>query len=152
MRAFRAALATAAALGLCGCYQTGEAPSATAAVVVAPMATPDQLRDLTPAEKTILTKGFAAGLKDPDSAKFQWAKIQKGLPMDGTVDYCAMVNAKNSYGGYIGAQPFIGSIVIAKGKIVSAIMGAVGESAPMYRDILPNMCREKGLDPFAVTA
>jgi hypothetical protein len=139
------------AFGLAGCYQTA-APPAVAEKVYVPMTPPDQLRDLTAAEKAILTKGFAAGLKDPDSAKFQWAKIQKGLPMDGAIDYCAMVNAKNSYGGYIGAQPFIGSILIAKGKIVSGIMGAVGQSGALYQDILPNMCREKGLDPFAVAA
>jgi hypothetical protein len=70
--------------------------------------------------------------------------------MDGPLDYCAMVNAKNSYGGYTGSKPFLGIIQITKGKITGAALGAVGDSDPRYQDILPKMCREKGLDPFAV--
>jgi hypothetical protein len=38
----------------------------------------DEVRDLTSTEKAILAKGFATGLKDPDSAKFQWAKNPQG--------------------------------------------------------------------------
>jgi hypothetical protein len=145
----RFAIAIAACLVLGGCYETTGAPSVQEAVV--PALSSDQLRELTPAEKAVLAKGFAAGLKDPDSAKFQWAKVPKTLPAEGSVDYCAMVNAKNSYGGYIGSQPFIGLIAVSKGKIISGAIGAVGDATPMYRDILPKMCRDKGLDPFAVT-
>jgi hypothetical protein len=111
--------------------------------------TADQVRELTPAEKAILSKGFAASLKDPDSAKFQWAKIQIGLPMDGAIDYCGQVNAKNSFGGYVGSQPFIASVMITKGKITGGAIGAIGEND--YPMIVPHMCREKGLDPFAVS-
>lgn len=140
-----------AALPLCmllaGCYATAASQGSTE-VAAAPLLGPDEIRDLTPAEKAILTKSFAAGLKDPDSAKFQWAKVRKAMPLDGSFDYCAMVNSKNSYGGYVGMQPFIGTVAVTKGKITAGVMGAVGESTPMYRDILPKMCRDKGLDPF----
>lgn len=137
---------------LSGCYATATPPPVAEAPAPTPQLSADQLRDLTPPEKAILAKGFAAGLKDPDSAKFQWTRIPKALPVGGTLDYCGLVNAKNSYGGYIGAQPFLGIIQVTKGKIVAASIGAVGESTPMYRDIVPKMCRDKGLDPFAVTA
>jgi hypothetical protein len=70
------------------------------------------------------------------------------MPLDGNFDYCAMVNSKNSYGGYVGMQPFLGIVGVSKGKIVSAAIGAVGDSTPEYRDILPQMCHDKGLNPF----
>jgi len=54
-------------------------------------------------------------LKDPDSAKFNCGQINRGSERDaliyggkvwsGYVLFCA-VNAKNSYGGFTGNQPF----------------------------------------------
>jgi hypothetical protein len=146
----RSLSAIACAALLSGCYATATPPPVVEAP--APQLSADRLRELTPAEKAILSKGFAGGLKDPDSAKFQWTRIPKALPNDGMIDYCGLVNAKNSYGGYIGAQPFIGTIQVSKGKIVAGAVGAVGDPTPMYREILPKMCRDKGLDPFAVSA
>src|SRR5258708_40248737 len=61
--------------------------------------TPDELRELTPAEKAVLAKGFAKNLKDPDSAKFEWVKIPKNWSNGGGFYYCSTLNAKNSYGG-----------------------------------------------------
>lgn len=134
------------ALALCGC---GSLPSSQPEIAAAPLLPASEMRDLTQAEKAILAKGFAAGLKDPGSAQFQWAKIQKGLPTDGTIDYCAVVNAKNSYGGYIGATPFMGTIQVTNGKIAAGMMGAVGYTERQYADLLPKMCRDKGLNPYA---
>ncbi|MCK1507194.1 hypothetical protein [Bradyrhizobium sp. 18] len=146
----RSLSALACAALLSGCYATASPPPVAEAPV--PQLSADQLRELTPAEKATLSKGFAGGLKDPDSAKFQWTRVPKVLPADGMIDYCGLVNAKNSYGGYIGAQPFIGTIQVSKGKILTGAVGAVGDPTPMYREILPKMCRDKGLDPFAVSA
>lgn len=140
------AVALCAILG--GCYQTSSSSNGSASAGI-PLASPDQLRDLTAAEKAVLAKGFAAGLKDPASAKFEWAKIQKSLPMDGPLEYCAVVNAKNSFGGYVGAAPFLGIIMIVNGKIITGSMGAVGDTDPRYANIVPTMCREKGLNPYA---
>lgn len=58
------------------------------------------------AEKTIEAglNALKLGLKDPDSATFQAVRL---------VDYfegkvvCGRVNAKNSYGGYVGYKPFV---------------------------------------------
>lgn len=142
-----AVLIAASAL-LAGCMATAAPPSPQAEAKYPEPLPASEMRDLTPAEKAILAKGFAAGLKDPGSAQFQWAKIQKALPADGGMNYCAQVNAKNSYGGYIGMTPFMGVIQIKNGKIVGGEMGAVGYTERQYADLLPKMCREKGLNPY----
>jgi hypothetical protein len=99
----------------------------------------------------ILKKAFAAGLKDPESGHFQFTKVPKVLPSEGSLDYCALVNAKNSYGGYNGFAPFIGLISVKAGKIAGGGIGAINDSDPRYRNIVPDMCKEKGLDPYAVS-
>lgn len=146
----RLAAATVGPLVLAGCFAGGLPTKAAQEPDVAPLPAAE-LRPLTAPEKAALAKGFAAGLKDPASAQFQWTMVPKRLPEGSSMDYCALVNAKNSYGGYIGAQPFIGMILIANNKIVSGLMIGVGESDPRYRNIVPDMCRKKGLDPFAVS-
>lgn len=42
-----------------------------------------------------------AALKDPDSAKFSNVRVKEG-----TAFVCGQVNAKNSFGGYVGPIPF----------------------------------------------
>ena len=57
-------------------------------------------------EKTITAAQDAAkkGLKDPDSAKFQNLRI---ADFDGGKVVCGEINAKNSYGGYVGYKRFV---------------------------------------------
>ena len=57
-------------------------------------------------EKTIAAAQDAAkkGLKDPDSAKFQNLRI---ADFDGGKVVCGEINAKNSYGGYVGYKRFV---------------------------------------------
>jgi hypothetical protein len=50
----------------------------------------------------------ARTLKDPDSAKFD--SLVPGRAPDGRVFVCGWVNAKNSFGGYVGRQPFSGQL------------------------------------------
>lgn len=64
-------------------------------------ALPTLARDLTPPEKKIIMDVINDQLKDPDSAKYYW---QNDL---GGETYCALVNSKNSYGGYGGKMPII---------------------------------------------
>jgi len=50
----------------------------------------------------------AAALKDPESARFGLTAATR--EKDGRLFIvCGLVNAKNSYGGYTGMKPFIGS-------------------------------------------
>lgn len=63
-------------------------------------------------EKTIAAAQDAAkkGLKDPDSAKFQKLRI---ADFEGGKVVCGEINAKNSYGGYVGYKPFIAGTLAA---------------------------------------
>jgi len=55
-------------------------------------------------EKQML-EAVRSKLKDPDSAKF--TQLDMKATSDGTMEVlCGMLNAKNSYGGYIGARSF----------------------------------------------
>lgn len=144
------AIALSAALALSGCYAASEPPPKAAEQPDIPPIPAAETRSLTAQEKALLSKGFAATLKDPASAQFQWAKVPKRLP-ESTLDYCAMVNAKNSYGGYTGASPFLGMIFITKGKIIGGAIVATTDSRPGYAEIIPTMCRKKGLDPYAIS-
>ncbi len=65
-------------------------------------------------------------LKDPDSAKFDHTAVGK---KDGFRYVCGNVNAKNSFGGYVGAAPFI-----ATSKQVVVLVGE--DSDPYYLDLL----------------
>ena len=62
-------------------------------------------RELTSAEKLALTPFVAAGLKDPSAAQLKWMPVVL-TERDGITDYCALVNGKNSYGGYAGFVRF----------------------------------------------
>ena len=57
-------------------------------------------------EKTIAAAQDAAKktLKDPDSAKFQNIRM---MDYDGGKVLCGEINAKNSYGGYVGYKRFV---------------------------------------------
>ncbi|MEQ3679233.1 hypothetical protein [Pseudophaeobacter sp.] len=54
----------------------------------------------------------ARGLKDPDSAKFRNIRKLKNSYSDGTAAtlVCGEVNAKNSYGAYVGYMNFRGGM------------------------------------------
>ena len=61
---------------------------------------------LKPVQLATIQKAAASGLKDPGSAQFD--DVAATLLSDGTTYICGKVNAKNSYGGYIGFKPFNG--------------------------------------------
>lgn len=105
------------------------------------------LRELTAQEKISLGKSLASSLKDPESARFEWTKIPKNFTSSG-FDYCARVNSKNSYGGYVGTQPFYAFVITEGGRIKTGQIIGVG-STESDRVAVLTMCRQKGLDPFA---
>lgn len=63
-----------------------------------------QARTATKAEEAALRQSMESKLKDPDSAKYR--KIKVGGDEDSTI--CGEVNAKNSFGGYVGYVSFVG--------------------------------------------
>jgi hypothetical protein len=74
-----------------------------------------ELRRLNDAEKAIIRSAAESRLKDPSSAQYQW------FMYNGQSHYCARINAKNGYGGYIGFYEFQVDVQKdASGKIISA--------------------------------
>lgn len=63
------------------------------------------------AQKAVVTY-FAGVLKDPDSAKYRFMPVVNGIARMGSLTMkgwfmCGTINAKNSFGGYTGAEPFL---------------------------------------------
>ena len=68
-------------------------------------------------------------LKDPDSANFRNEKIirnEKGLYV------CGEVNAKNSYGGYVGFMPYFSSVVGSSNLMTNDEHSAANFIVPHY--------------------
>lgn len=63
---------------------------------------------ITKDQKKVIEEAIKDGLKDPYSAHFKWVKKIHicNYGSFATANYCAFVNAKNSFGGYIGHKPF----------------------------------------------
>lgn len=62
---------------------------------------------LSPAQIKIVQAGTKKGLKDPDSARFGDIFLAS-VDDKGVITVCGYVNAKNSFGGYTGMEPFLG--------------------------------------------
>lgn len=96
-----AALALSA-LALAGCQTTVEPP---------PQTTPYALNEK---EIEIVKSGVRDSLKDPASALFR-GQFKAARGSKGTIYVCGLVNARNSFGGYVGDKPFIGILATAPG-------------------------------------
>ena len=110
---------------------------------------------LNAASKLKLIEAVKHVLKDPDSAQFKWTP----MPMKWEIDtmhnghhfqsgsYCGMVNAKNSFGGYVGFSPYESSVILQDGTIVfatSPLMGKGGDDGWIAR-----LCKNQtGIDPL----
>lgn len=81
---------------------------------------------------------ISRGLKDPDAAKFRNIGIYKSTTGKGGVSVCGEVNAKNSYGAYVGYKSFV----------VSGDMAYINdeENAGMYGVLGPALCHERIAD------
>jgi hypothetical protein len=142
-----ALVATALTLAACATTPSGDQPAAAAAPTAAatPAATPaSQLRDLTPAEKKIITDSLAASLVNPAAAKYKWTKFPIVPPSD-EVAYCATVDAKSPHAAYSGHQSFIVDTKVTGGHITAAVLGLIAGGKDVA--IVANMCATHGLDP-----
>jgi len=79
-------------------------------------------RDLSDAEKAAISKVVSDRLKDPESARFKWMKM-----VVGSINYCGLVNAKNSYGGYTGYTPFDASFATGKDGTVYMLNTSISD-------------------------
>ncbi|WP_372400135.1 hypothetical protein [Azospirillum sp. HJ39] len=69
---------------------------------------------MTKALQAAIEEGARSSLKDPDSAKFK--DIVAFKTKTGSIAGCGLINAKNSYGGYIGYTPFRTVVATSNGK------------------------------------
>jgi len=109
----------------------------------------EEMRDLTAVERSILADAFASSLNEPESAKFRWAVPKLSVSAGPSFEYCGMVNVKNSNGLYDGMQPFLATITTANGSITGGAIAAPNSgNREENREIVPKLCRQKGLNPF----
>lgn len=100
-------------------------------------------KPLTAAHKKQIASAVKQQLKDPESAQFRWPAPHKfGL-------YCGWVNAKNSYGGYTGFQPFMIMGGVGDGPksdgsflVMDTTIGSSGDD----QTIVLKMCSDHGFD------
>lgn len=103
----------------------------------ASMASPAWAQKPPKLSEQALRKAFENHLKDADSAKFRAIRY-KAHESGGGWRMCGEVNAKNSYGGYVGFTPFMGMVILhIEPKPVYAISG-IGEAASI-------LCEREGL-------
>lgn len=96
---------------------------------------------LTPEDVALVQEGVKRSLKDPLSALFAVPPAaSKGS--DGIIYACGYVNAKNSFGGYIGDKLYLGTLAVSEGKPVSFITAAMGGS-DIDDMVVRRMCQQR---------
>ena len=103
---------------------------------------------LTAAQVATVEAAVRRQLRDPDSARFE--RVEMRVDAKGARTVCGLVNARNAYGGYVGAQPFFGLLVSAKDRVTGAPAGDVfavlqiGGSA-VEQTVTRKMCARQGM-------
>lgn len=87
---------------------------------------------LSPSMTEKLKQGVAKTLKDPESARFgdKFSASDDGQRLH----VCGYVNAKNSYGGYVGMSPFIAEIDKKTQEVVDSSADASEVGANFIRE------------------
>ena|SRR5258705_1484062 len=104
-----------------------------------------QDRPLTDIEKKVVAGTYGERLKDQLSAQFRWHNlIESSSAKSDELIYCFQVNAKNSYGAYVGFKTIFGTVTQRNGTIVGYryILGA--ESNPIMNDTATEFCDVAG--------
>lgn len=119
------------------------------AALLAATALGAEARELSKKERTIVETAVKSSLKDPASATFKWLPL---LPSaDPAQPYCGLVNAKNSYGGYVGDAPFLVMVVTEGGdKILHAVVIGMATGDPTDTDsqVTRSFCTDYGYGDF----
>lgn len=109
-------------------------------------------RDVTSEERAAVEKKVREEMKDPASAIFSERMKIAGTILEGKDSgtgylVCGRVNGKNSYGGYVGAQPFRASVLDLSGKpfVVTASIA----SERFDRLFSLHICEQLGIYPPA---
>ncbi|WP_375786301.1 hypothetical protein ACE10Z_01085 [Bradyrhizobium sp. Pha-3] len=104
-----------------------------------------ETRPLNDAERKIISGSYGADLKDPVSAQYRWPDLIIDPAAKGDeVGYCFRVNAKNSYGGYIGFRTIAGTVKRNNGKVVIYSYKAGTSEDAILGDLAERVCRHWG--------
>jgi hypothetical protein len=101
-------------------------------------------RDLTPEEKKVIMDAVGPSLRNPGSAKYHWAKFPT-VVTEGSVNYCATVDAQSPFAAYNGRQAYIVEAQMSGNRVSSAVIGLLAGGKDFA--IVSNMCAKYGLDP-----
>jgi hypothetical protein len=101
-------------------------------------------RDLSPEEKNVIIDAVGPSLRNPASAKYHWAKFP-AVVTEGSVNYCATVDAQSPYAAYNGRQAYIVEAQMSGNRVSSAVIGLMAGGKDFA--IVTNMCAKYGLDP-----
>jgi hypothetical protein len=101
-------------------------------------------RELTPQEKKAIMDAVAPSLRNPNSAKYRWARFP-AVVTESSVNYCATVDAGSPYPAYNGLQAYIVEANVSGGHVTGATMGLIAGGKDFA--IVTNMCAKYGLDP-----
>ena len=86
----------------------------------------------------------APALRNPASAKYHWATFPT-VVTEGSVNYCATVDAQSAHAAYNGRQAYIVKADMSGNRLSSAVMGLVAGGKDF--EIVTKMCAKNGLDP-----
>jgi hypothetical protein len=98
-------LVVALSFSLAGCQSSPPSEAPKVSPAASKSAAKDSVVSLSPGLKNAIKARVSASLKDPYSAQF--GPITASQNAEGTqYRICGFVNAKNSFGGYVGMKPF----------------------------------------------
>jgi hypothetical protein len=98
-------------------------------------------RPLTVAEKKIIADAYGKRLKDPASAQYRWhSLIESTSSKPDQMVYCFQINAKNSYGAFVGFQTVLGKVAHRNGAVVGYSYEMGAESNPIMNDSASEFC------------
>jgi hypothetical protein len=140
-----AALVTGLALGGCAGSSSSGHSSAQDLLGLNTMqdASGIKKRDLTAAEKEVISHAVSLSITNPGSAQYRWPQIPN--TEDGAINYCGMVNAKSPYAAYSGWQAYIVEGTVTNGALTAAVVGLIAGGKDV--ELVRKMCRKYGLDP-----
>lgn len=98
---------------------------------------------LTKKQMDAVRVGVRGKLKDPESARF--GNMAAGADSKGFITVCGWVNAKNSYGGYTGDQPYTGLLASGPNGTFFAPIAVGGDDIEQQSTAM--VCQRQGLAP-----
>jgi hypothetical protein len=133
----------AVGLALSGCA-TGQTPFASSQASSPSGGVSVGQRDLTPEEQKVIMDAVGPSLRNSGSAKYHWAKFP-AVVTEGSVNYCATVDAQSPYAAYNGRQAYVVTAQMSGNRVSSTVVGLVAGGKDF--ELVTKMCAKYGLDP-----